>query len=138
LVHFEATTDALEDLAAFTTTAYNFTGRETSARVAGAQVSEAYFRAFRAPLASGHRPDGAHRIARPDDVGRARRRSGGLGLAIGLFAAYLLATALSAVLCGARPHDLTAFVGVAVTFLVVCLLAVAVPAAKASRITGAA
>ena len=52
-VHFENTADMLEDIAAFTTTAFNYAGAEASARVAGAEVSEAYFRTFRAPFAGG-------------------------------------------------------------------------------------
>jgi predicted permease len=52
-VHFESTADTLEDIAAFTTTSFNYAGAEASARVAGAEVSEAYFRTFRAPFAGG-------------------------------------------------------------------------------------
>jgi predicted permease len=51
--HFESTADTLEDLAAFTATSVNYTGPEASVRVAAAEVSEAYFRTFRAPFVRG-------------------------------------------------------------------------------------
>lgn|GEM_PF-2806597 len=39
--HFESTADTLEDIAAFTATAFNYTSAGASARVAGAEVSGA-------------------------------------------------------------------------------------------------
>ena len=58
------------------------------------------------------------------------------GLAIGFVGAYFLASTLSAVLYEVRPHDPLVFVGAAVTLLAIGLLSVALPAARASRITG--
>jgi ABC-type antimicrobial peptide transport system permease subunit len=60
----------------------------------------------------------------------------GVGLAIGLLNAYVLAATLSTVLYGVSPHDLFVFVGVPVTLLAVCLLSVIVPAARAGTISG--
>jgi putative ABC transport system permease protein len=60
----------------------------------------------------------------------------GVGLAIGLVCAYFLASTLAAVLYEVRPHDLWVFVGVPVTLLAIGLVSVAVPAARASRVTG--
>jgi putative ABC transport system permease protein len=60
----------------------------------------------------------------------------GLGLAIGLVCAYFLAATLAAVLYEVRPHDLWVFLGVPVTLLAIGLVSVAVPAARASRVTG--
>jgi putative ABC transport system permease protein len=51
--YFEKNADTLEDLAAFASTSKNLTGPDTSVRVPVAEVSEAYFRAFRAPFARG-------------------------------------------------------------------------------------
>ena len=53
-VHFESTAaDTLEDIAAFAATSFNYTGADVSARVTGAEVSEAYFRTLRAPFVEG-------------------------------------------------------------------------------------
>jgi predicted permease len=52
-VHFGSAADTLDDIAAFSATSFNFTSAEASARVAGAEVSEAYFRTFRAPFIRG-------------------------------------------------------------------------------------
>jgi len=52
-VHFERTADTLEDLAAFRSTSLNYTGKDALARVASAEVSEAYFRTFRARFVRG-------------------------------------------------------------------------------------
>jgi hypothetical protein len=45
--------DVLDDVAAFRSIALNYAGGETTDRVSASQVSEAYFRAFRAPIAQG-------------------------------------------------------------------------------------
>jgi putative ABC transport system permease protein len=51
-MHWHAQTDALEDVAAFRNISLNY-GDETPERIQAGQVSEAYFRAFRAPLVLG-------------------------------------------------------------------------------------
>jgi putative ABC transport system permease protein len=52
-MHWRAQTGVLEDVAAFRQNALNYTGGDTPERVAAAQVSEAYFRTFRAPFELG-------------------------------------------------------------------------------------
>lgn len=51
--HFGSTADTLEDIAAFAATSFNYTSADSSARVPGAEVSEAYFRTFRASFVQG-------------------------------------------------------------------------------------
>jgi predicted permease len=52
-VHFRAQTDVLEDVAAFRNTSTSYGAGETPAHVRVGEVSEAYFRALRAPIVSG-------------------------------------------------------------------------------------
>jgi hypothetical protein len=75
------------------------------------------------PSATGRDREMANRVALGATPGRIRKLIVGdgfkliaLGLAIGLFAAYLAST-LSAALYALRPHGLVTFVGVAVTLL---------------------
>jgi putative ABC transport system permease protein len=57
-----------------------------------------------------------------------------VGIAAGLVAAYLLADLLAATLFGVAPHDLAVFVTVPCALAAVALIAVAVPAFRASRV----
>jgi putative ABC transport system permease protein len=52
-MHFKEHGDVLEDVAAFTSVSLNFGSADTGVRLAGARVSEAYFRVFRFPFAAG-------------------------------------------------------------------------------------
>jgi putative ABC transport system permease protein len=66
-------------------------------------------------------------------VGHGLRLSG-LGLLIGLGAAFLLAGALRSVLVGVRPTDPVAFAGAAALFLGIAIVAAGLPAWRASRL----
>ena len=57
-----------------------------------------------------------------------------VGVATGLIAAYALADLLAATLFGVEPHDLAVFVAVPFALAAVALLAVSVPAFRASRV----
>jgi len=52
-MHWRAQTDVLQDVAAYRLNSLNYTGGDVPERVAAEQVTEAYFRAFRAPMAQG-------------------------------------------------------------------------------------
>jgi putative ABC transport system permease protein len=52
-VHYEARSDVLEDVAAFRSISLSYADAETPAPISASQVSEAYFRAFRARFARG-------------------------------------------------------------------------------------
>jgi ABC-type antimicrobial peptide transport system permease subunit len=56
-----------------------------------------------------------------------------LGLAVGLVAAYFLANVLASILFKVEPRDLAVFVTIPVMLVLVALTAVAIPAARASR-----
>ena len=58
----------------------------------------------------------------------------GIGVVCGLVAAFFLANVLAAVLFGVEPRDLTVFAAVPLVLLAIALLAVAVPAGRASRV----
>ena len=65
-VYWRTLTDVFEDVAAVTSTSLNYTAGDTPERFSAARVSEAYFRALRAPIAHGRtftpeedRPGGA-------------------------------------------------------------------------------
>lgn len=53
LMHWRAETEVLEDVAAFRLYSFSYTAGDVPQRVQGSQVSEAYFRAFRAPIVLG-------------------------------------------------------------------------------------
>lgn len=57
-----------------------------------------------------------------------------LGTAVGLAAAFLMADLLASVLFGVEPRDATVFVGVPVVLALVGLVAVSIPAHRASRV----
>jgi len=61
-------------------------------------------------------------------------RLAGIGVVIGVAAAYALAKYMSNFLFGVQPRDPLVFVGVPVLLAVIALVAVWVPAARASRI----
>jgi putative ABC transport system permease protein len=61
-------------------------------------------------------------------------RIGVLGLALGMAGAYLAARMLSSMLFGVNPHDPLVFSGVALSILIVVLLASYIPARKATRV----
>ena len=52
-IHWRAQTDVLEDVTAYRNNALNYTAGDIPERLAVSQVSEAYFRAFRAPIMRG-------------------------------------------------------------------------------------
>jgi len=52
-MHWRAQTEVLEDVAAYRTNSLNYTAGDIPERVTANQVSEAYFRAFRAPIIQG-------------------------------------------------------------------------------------
>ena len=52
-MHWRAQTEVLEDVAAFRNNSLNYTAGDIPERVTAGQVSEAYFRAFRAPIIQG-------------------------------------------------------------------------------------
>lgn len=52
-MHWRAQTDVLEDVAAYRTNSLNYTGGDIPERITAHQVTEAYFRAFRAPILEG-------------------------------------------------------------------------------------
>ena len=52
-MHWRAQTDVLEDVAAFRNNSLNYMAGDVPERVTATQVSEAYFRAFRAPIMQG-------------------------------------------------------------------------------------
>ena len=54
-MHWRAQTEVLEDVAAFRNNSLNYTGGDIPERVTASQVSEAYFRTFRAPIIQGPR-----------------------------------------------------------------------------------
>jgi putative ABC transport system permease protein len=58
----------------------------------------------------------------------------GAGLVAGLVAAYYLAAVLSATLFGVEAHDVAVFVTIPVLLAIVAFAAVAIPAARASRV----
>ena len=53
LMHWRAQTEVLEDVAAFRLSSFSYTAGDVPERVQGSQVSEAFFRAFRAPIVLG-------------------------------------------------------------------------------------
>jgi predicted permease len=57
-----------------------------------------------------------------------------IGLAAGLVAAYYLANMLAAILFEVEPRDLVVFVSIPVVLVVVAFAAIAIPAARASRV----
>jgi putative ABC transport system permease protein len=61
-------------------------------------------------------------------------RIGILGLVIGTAAAYLATRTLSSMLFGVNPHDPLIFIGVAVSLIIVVMLASYLPARKATRV----
>jgi putative ABC transport system permease protein len=58
----------------------------------------------------------------------------GAGLVAGLVAAYYLAAVFSATLFGVEAHDVAVFVTIPAVLAMVSLAAVAIPAARASRV----
>jgi predicted permease len=52
-MHWRSQTEVLEDVAAIRSNSLNYTGGDIPERITAAQVSEAYFRTFRAPLLRG-------------------------------------------------------------------------------------
>lgn len=52
-MHWRAQTDVLEDVAAFRNLSFNYSAGDIPERVTAAQVTEAYFRTFRAPIMRG-------------------------------------------------------------------------------------
>jgi predicted permease len=52
-MYWRTQTDVLEDVAAFRNRSLNYTGGENPERINAAQVSDAYFRTFRAPIVEG-------------------------------------------------------------------------------------
>jgi putative ABC transport system permease protein len=61
-------------------------------------------------------------------------RIGALGLMLGTAGAYLATRALSSMLYGVKPHDPLIFFGVAVSILIVVMLASYIPARRATRV----
>jgi putative ABC transport system permease protein len=61
-------------------------------------------------------------------------RIGALGLALGTAGTYLATRALSSMLYGVKPHDPLIFFGVAVSILIVVMVASYIPARRATRV----
>jgi len=57
-----------------------------------------------------------------------------MGAALGITAAYFLASLLTSALYGVEPRDAAAFIAVPITLAVVVLVAVSIPAYRASRL----
>jgi ABC-type antimicrobial peptide transport system permease subunit len=58
-----------------------------------------------------------------------------IGMVVGLVGAYLLANVLASALYEVEPRDPAVFVAVAVVLTVIAFLSVAIPAARASRVS---
>lgn len=102
-MHWRAQTEVLEDVAAYRNSSLNYTDGDIPERLTVMQVSEAYFRAFRAPIIEGRGfareedlPDGPRttvishnfwlrRLAGdPDIIGKSLSLSGGVYTVIGI------------------------------------------------------
>jgi predicted permease len=57
-----------------------------------------------------------------------------IGVAVGIVAAYFLANILASVLFGVEPRDLAVFIGVPAVLAIIAVVAVSIPAHRASRV----